>query len=68
MFLKAHELGLGTCYIGWIDLLNQKQPEILRKAAVPEGYEMQVPLILGYPKTKLGSGKRNKPNVLKWIK
>jgi nitroreductase len=68
MFLKAHELGLGTCYMGWIDLLNQNRPEILKKAGIPDGYEMQVSLILGYPKNKPGSGKRNKANVLKWVK
>ena len=68
MFLKAHELGLGGCYMGWIDLLYQKHPETLKKALMPSGYEMQVPLILGYLKSKAGAGKRNKPNVLKWIK
>ncbi len=68
IFLKAHELGLGGCYMGWIDLLYQTHPETLKKAVIPGGYEMQVPLILGYPKSKAGAGKRNKPNVLKWIK
>jgi nitroreductase len=68
MFLKAHELGLGGCYMGWIDLLYQTHPEILKKSVIPTGYEMQVPLILGYPTVKEGSGKRNKPNILKWIR
>ena len=68
MFLKAHELGLGACYMGWIDLLYQTHPETLRKTVIPSGYEMQVPLILGYPKSKAGAGKRNQPNILKWIK
>ena len=68
MFLKAHELGLGTCYMGWIDLMNQNHPEVLKKAGVPDGFEMKVPLILGYPKGKIGEGKRSKPNVLKWFK
>jgi len=31
MFLKAHELGLGTCYMGWIDLMKQNLPEVLKK-------------------------------------
>ena len=68
MFLKAHELDLGACYMGWIDLLYQTHPEILKKAVIPSGYVMQVPLILGYTKSKAGAGKRNKPNVVKWIK
>ena len=67
MFLKAYELGLGTCYMGFISHLNTK-PEVLRKAGVPEGFELMVPIILGYPKNKQTAGKRNKPNILKWIK
>ena len=68
MFLKAHELGLGTCYIGWIDVLNRVNPEAMKKAGVPEGYEMKVPLILGYPKGEQELGERNPPVILKWIK
>jgi nitroreductase len=68
MFLKAYELGLGTCYMGFISYLNTR-PDVLRKAGVPEGYELMVPMIIGYPKNKqTATAKRNKPNVLKWIK
>ena len=67
MFLKAYEIGLGTCYMGFVGFLRSK-PDVLRKIGVPEGYEMVVPFILGHPKTKQKAGKRNKPNVLKWIK
>jgi nitroreductase len=67
MFLKAYELGLGTCYMGFVQFLSSK-PDVLNRIGVPEGYEMMVPFILGHPKTKQGAGKRNKPNVLKWIK
>ena len=67
MFLKAYELGLGTCYMGFVQFLNSK-PDVLRKMGVPENYEMMVPLILGHPKTKQEAGKRKKPNILKWIK
>jgi nitroreductase len=67
LFLKAYELGLGTCYMGFIHLLNSK-PDVLKKIGIPENYEMMVPLILGHPKTKQSAGKRNKPNILKWIK
>jgi nitroreductase len=67
MFLKAYELGLGTCYMGFVSLLNSK-PDILRKIGVPENYELLVPFILGHPETKQGTSKRKKPNILKWIK
>ena len=66
MFLKAYELGLGTCYMGFVSLLKSK-PDVLKKMGVPENYDLMVPLILGHPKTKQESGKRKKPNILKWI-
>ncbi len=67
MFLKAFELGLGTCYMGFVNFLNNN-PEALKKIGVPENCSMMVPFIMGHPKTKQGSGKRNKPAVLKWLK
>ena len=67
MFLKAYELGLGTCYMGFVSLLNRK-PDILKKIGVPENYDLMVPFILGHPTTKQGAGKRKNPNIAKWIK
>jgi nitroreductase len=67
MFLKAYELGLGTCYMGFVQFLISK-PEVLKKIGIPENCEMMVPFILGHPKTKQGAGKRKEPNILKWIK
>ena len=62
MFLKAYDLGLGTCYMGFVTLINNK-PEVLRKIGFPENYQIMVPFILGHPKTKQGAGKRNKPEI-----
>ena len=67
MFLKAYELGLGTCYMGFVSLLNSK-PEILKKIGVPDNLQMMVPFILGHPKTKQGAGRRNKPEIKAWLK
>ena len=67
MFLKAYELGLGTCYMGFVNFLNVK-PEVLHKLGVPENYDMLVPFIVGHPKGELGSGKRDEPNIAKWAK
>ena len=67
MFLKAYELGLGSCYMGFVNFLSSK-PEVMKKIGVPDNCEIMVPLIVGHPKTKQGAGKRNKPVILKWIK
>jgi nitroreductase len=62
MFLKAYELGLGTCYMGFVSLLNGK-PNVLKQIGVPDNYQMMVPLILGHPKAKQGKRKRKQPIV-----
>jgi nitroreductase len=67
IFLKAYELGLGTCYMGFVQFLNSKL-DILKKMGVPENYDMMVPIILGHPQTKQETSKRKKPNILKWNK
>ena len=67
MFLKAYELGLGTCYMGFVSMLNSK-PDVLKKIGVPENHELMVPFILGHPEGKQRNSKRKKPNILKWIK
>jgi nitroreductase len=66
MFLKAYELGLGTCYMGFVNLLNSK-PAVLRKVGVPENCDLMVPFIIGHPKAKQSSGKRGKPQIIKWL-
>jgi nitroreductase len=67
MFLKAYDLGLGTCYMGFVQFLNSK-PDVLHKLGVPENCEMTAPFIIGHPKAKQGKGKRQKPTIIKWVK
>ncbi len=67
MFLKAHELGLGTCFMGFVQFLSSK-PDALKKVGIPDGCDLMVPFIIGHPKVKHKVGKRDKPNILKWIK
>jgi nitroreductase len=67
MFLKAYELGLGTCYMGFVTHLSNN-PEALQKIGVPKNYTLKVPFIMGNPKTKQGKGQRNLPNILNWLK
>ena len=62
MFLKAYELGLGTCYMGFVSYLNN-DAETLKKVGVPDNYQLMVPLILGHPKMMQGKGNRNKPDI-----
>jgi nitroreductase len=67
MFLKAYELGLGTCYMGFISALADN-PTVMKKLGVPDTCRMMVPFILGYPKEKPGQKTRQKPHIMQWAK
>lgn len=54
MVLKATELGLGTCWIGWFK--EDKLKEILK---IPPKIKVSAMLAVGYPKEKLAR-KRNR--------
>lgn len=47
MMLAAHELGLGTCCMGWVTALN-KSRDIKAKLNIPKGFEICNALTLGY--------------------
>lgn len=57
ILLKAYELGLGTRYMGFVQLLRYK-PDVLKRVGVPNGYSLAVPFIVGHPKGAPRTGKR----------
>jgi nitroreductase len=65
MFLMAHELGLGSCFIGFGNFLNS-DPDVLESIGVPRDHELVAPLIFGYPAEK-PKAKPRTPKILKWI-
>lgn len=66
MFLAAYSLGLGSCYIGFANTLNN-DIETLKELKVPEGYEIVAALIFGYPAENKETPQRN-PKIINWIK
>ncbi len=56
--LKATELGLGTCWVGWFN--SQKAQEFLK---TPKGVEIHNLIALGYPKDKLKQTKHNRKKI-----
>jgi nitroreductase len=61
MVLKATELGLGTCWIGWFDENGLKQ--IL---GIPKRIKVSALLAVGYPKDD-SSGKRKRKPIEKIV-
>jgi nitroreductase len=49
MFLQAYELGIGSCFIGFADLLADDR-ETLRDLGIKDSQELFCSLIFGYPK------------------
>ena len=66
MFLAAYSLGLGSCYIGFANTLNN-DPEALKELGIPESSEIIAPMIFGYPAEEK-SAPRREARILKWLK
>jgi nitroreductase len=65
VMLAAHELGLGSCWIGFArDFLNRDDTK--QELGVPKGYSAVAPLIIGYPKGKMPVITKKAPEILFW--
>lgn len=67
MFLAAHSLGLGSCWIGFGKGLNNNV-EARKELNIPADFEIVAPLIFGYPAKPNNTVPKRKPKVLAWIK
>jgi nitroreductase len=67
MFLAAHSLGLGSCWIGFGRCLNGDQ-EARDLLGIPDSMDIVAPLIFGFPKHVPTRIPKREPKVLKWIK
>lgn len=67
MFLTAHSLGLGSCWIGFAKSLDRDE-DARKELGIPEDFEIVAPLIFGYPKHIIKQIPKRKPKILKHIK
>lgn len=65
LFLAAHSLGLGSCYIGFANALNS-DAAVLADLSLPKDHDIIGALIFGYPSEKKDAPVRE-PRVIKWI-
>jgi nitroreductase len=65
LLLAARDQGIGSCWIGfarpWLNL-----PSTKKELALPEGYTVVAPIVLGYPKAWPESHGR-KPAEIHWL-
>ncbi len=68
MMLAAHSKGLGSCWIGFANVLGLKR-KTLRELKIPEEYHIAAPLIFGYPskKEERASIRRVDADVIEWF-
>ncbi len=67
MMLRAYDLGLGSCYIGFMKKTIRDDRETLRELGIKDNQELYCPLIFGYPK-KWPEPKDRVENIQKRIK
>jgi nitroreductase len=48
MLLAATSLGLGSCWLAAVDVVDQS-PTLMTELEIPEHYAIVAPLIFGYP-------------------
>ncbi len=67
LFLSAHAMGLGTCYMGFLGMVRDN-PVVRDLLRIPEGHEMVASAIVGHPAAPPdGPPKRNPPRV-EWVR
>ncbi len=67
MFLAAHAMGLGSCWIGFAMPL-ENDPAAKKELGIPDSHEIVAPLIFGYPKKQNMKVPKREPKILKWIR
>ena len=63
LMLAAHDMGLGTCWIGFAHGLLDT-PEVKAEFNIPTEYIVAAPLILGYPDGKQPQLSKKPPEIL----
>jgi len=69
MMLAARSLNIGSCWIGFADLVINRKRKLMTSLGVPKDHKIMAHLIFGYPiKFPEKAGERKKETgVVKWI-
>ncbi len=67
MMLTANYFGLGSCWIGFANVLNNDENS-KKKLGIPKDFQIVSFLIFGYYKQKINAIPKRKIKILKWVK
>ena len=69
MMLFARDLGIGSCWIGYADLVVNRSRRLMDSLGVPKGCKIMGHLIFGYPIRfpSKASERKKEADVVKWI-
>ena len=64
MMLTAESFGLGTCQIGFFQIMAEKSGRLLKRVGLPKGRSPQIAIAIGYPRHAFRRGlPRRSPNL-----
>jgi len=69
MMLAARSLNIGSCWIGFADIVINKNQDLLNKLGVPKKHEIMAHLVFGYPEKFPDAiiPRKEKSYIIKWI-
>ncbi len=67
MGLMAVSLGLGTCYCGLLDYAARHDAELRRELELPDGHQVPVAFMLGYPELEYPRLVARRPAQATWL-
>ena len=67
MVLMAEALGLGTCFIGFINMATDNSPELKKVMQIPDHHRVITAFVAGYPDVTYYRLVSRKPVQVKWM-
>jgi len=69
MMLAARSLGIGSCWIGFADMVVNKNRKLMAELGVPKECKVMAHLIFGYPAKfpERAFERKKEANIVKWI-
>ena len=70
MMLEAYSLGIGSCWIGFADVVLNTKKKVMDDLKVPKDMKIMASLVFGYPKKFPGHAypRSDEAKIINWVK